>query len=103
MTEAKKYGEVVDIPFPSLDAELLEDDIARIGDEMVTKIESFNPAAVMCQGEFTLTHYVVNRLEKSGVICLSACTQRVTEEIILENGTVQKESYFEFEGFRKYV
>ncbi len=102
MTEAKKYGEVVDIPFPSLDAELLEDDIARIGDEMVTKIESFNPAAVMCQGEFTLTHYVVNRLSEKGIICVSACSERISHEVTNTDGTVSKQAMFEFVRFRCY-
>lgn len=100
---ASVYGEIVDVEFPILNPEMTEEDIVRIGDEYIEKIASYNPDAVMCQGEFTLIFYVVNGLLKKGITCLAACTNRVTVENILEDGTVKKESEFRFVGFRKYV
>lgn len=100
---ANLYGDVIDVSFPSLEADLDEDDIERIGEIYVEKIVSYKPDAVMCQGEFTLTFYVVNRLISEGITCVSACTKRVSKETKLEDGTIHKESLFVFERFRKYV
>lgn len=101
--EALKWGEIVDVPFPMLKADLTEDEIVNIGDEYVEKILACEPSVVMCQGEFTLTYYVVNQLIKRGITCVSACSERVSVEKMQEDGTVRKESFFNFVGFRKYV
>ena len=99
---AKIYGDIIDVSFPLLEANISEEDIIKIGDECVEQIIKNNPTTVMCQGEFTLTFYVVNKLIEKGTTCVAACTKRVAKEIILDDGTVRKESYFVFEGFRKY-
>lgn len=103
IAEAQKYGEVVDIAFPKLNADLSEEDIEAIGNEIVEEIVSLNPTAVMCQGEFTLTHYVVARLSGRGISCLSACSERISQEIINADGTVSKVAIFEFVRFREYM
>lgn len=95
-------GDIVDVPFPLLEANISEEEMIKIGDECVKKIVENNPTKVMCQGEFTLTFYVVNKLIKKGITCVAACTKRVSNEMILDDGSVRKESYFVFEGFRKY-
>ena len=100
---ARQYGDIVDVPFPRLDAGCDEENIRVIGEDCVARIVSCNPTVVMCQGEFTLTFYVVSKLIEKGIPCVSACTKRVSNEVILEDGTVRKESLFVFEGFRKYV
>lgn len=100
---ARKYGEVVDVPFPSLEPGLDEADIQTIGNVCIEKIIAEKPTVVMCQGEFTLTFYVVSSLLEKGITCVAACTKRVASETKLEDGTVRKESLFVFDGFRKYI
>lgn len=100
---AREYGEIIDVRFPSLDANIDEDSIKIIGEDCIAQIIEKNPTAVMCQGEFTLTFYVVNRLIDKGITCVSACTKRVSSETMLDDGTVHKESLFVFERFRKYT
>lgn len=101
---AMEYGGgIIDVQFPSLDVEIDEDGIRSIGDDCLKQIIEKNPTAVMCQGEFTLTFYIVSKLLGKGITCVSACTRRVSNETMLDDGTVHKESLFVFEGFRKYI
>lgn len=99
----QQYGEIVDVPFPSLDPCMDERAIAEIGEDCIEKILKLSPCAVMCQGEFTLTFYVVNRLINKGISCVSACSERSSVEVMQEDGSVRKESLFLFSGFRKYI
>lgn len=100
--EAEKWGEIIDFPFPNVSAELNEDDIQAMAEECIEKIIKFKPYAVMCQGEFTLAFAVVRGLNKAGITVVSACSGRKADEIILEDGKVQKSSIFDFVRFRKY-
>ena len=93
---------IVDIPFPGVDPEFETDEIAELGDQYVKQILSLSAGAVMCQGELSLTYYVVRQLEKCGIVCLAACSQRNVKEKTLEDGRVQKEVEFEFVKFREY-
>ena len=103
MEAAREYGDVIDVPFPNLVGGLDEDDIKKIGEESINRIMEYNPTTVMCQGEFTLTFYVVGELMKKGITCVAACTKRVSKETVLSDGTVRKESLFVFEGFRRFI
>ena len=99
----QQYGEIVDVPFPALDPCMDERAIAEIGEDCIEKILELSPCAVMCQGEFTLTFYVVKRLINKGISCVSACSERSSVEVMQEDGSVRKESLFLFRGFRKYI
>lgn len=98
LEEARKYGVIQDIPFPNVDPQSSEADIKILGNQYYVKIMSYQPAAVLCQGEFTLAVYVIERLKKAGVTVLSACTKR----IVTINGE-KKTSVFVFEQFREYI
>lgn len=100
---ALKYGALVDVEFPKVNPAATEEDIKVLGDECVKKILSLSPNIVMCQGEFTLTYYVVDRLKENGVQCVSACSERVAEEHKAEDGTLIKSSIFKFVSFRSYI
>ena len=102
-TARQEYGEIVDVPFPALDPCMDEKAIAEIGEDCIEKILKLSPCAVMCQGEFTLTFYVVKRLMNKGISCISACSERSSIEVMQEDGSVRKESLFLFRGFRKYI
>lgn len=98
ITAAEQYGEIKDYPFPSVPGDADEEMIASIADIAVEKILSMDPAAVMCQGEFTLTFAVISRLIKAGIAVLAACSERQVQET--EDG--KKIVSFHFEGFRCY-
>ena len=60
------------------------------------------PAAVLCQGEFTLAFAVTERLKAAGVVVLAASSDRVIETEADENGETRKVSVFRFTRFRRY-
>lgn len=98
LEEAGKYGRIVDLPFPSVYSEADEKDIELLGEKCCEEILKCSPAAVLCQGEFSLTFFVVARLRANGIKVLTACSERR----VVQNGNV-KRSVFEFAGFREYV
>lgn len=100
--EAEKYGTIVDIPFPEVDPVCTTEQVQALAEQICEKIDPYNAAAVMCQGEFTLTYAIVSRLKKKGVIALAACSRRKTEETVKEDGSIQKKVIFDFEGFREF-
>lgn len=99
---AKEWGQIIDIPFPSVGGNASEDDILQLAEQVVAKILSYNPSVVMCQGEFTLSYAVVRLLKEKGIKVVSACSERVTTEEHLEDGTSVKHARFDFVKFREY-
>lgn len=94
---AEKYGRIKDVAFPSVKADSTEEEIAELGEQYYKEIISYHPNAVLCQGEFTLTVYVLRRLQESGIKVVAACTERKVDV----EGNVKK-SVFEFVQFREY-
>ena len=99
---ALEYGEIIDIPFPEIPANASEGDIAALAEQYAEEIACKNPAAVMCQGEFTFVYALVHRLNAIGIVCVAACSERRTVEYADENGNLKRESVFEFIRFREY-
>lgn len=102
---ASAYGEIIDIPFPSVDPLASEDEIAKIADrysERIIHMADTN-TSVMVQGEFTLTYAVVNRLKDEGIKAVSACSDRDVIESVDENGHTVRKSVFKFKRFREYT
>lgn len=102
VTEALKYGEIIDIPFPEVDPGLDPDGISRLACEYTEKILEYKPAAVMCQGEMTLCFKVVEMLKSKGILVLAACSAREASYETLEDGSVVKTHKFRFVRFRSY-
>ena len=100
LNEAKKYGEIVDIPFPVIDPKLNISEIKDLAKEYVDKIVHLDAETkvVHIMGEMTFTFCVVNMLQKLGIQCVASTTRRDT--IIAEDGS--KISKFHFEQFRPY-
>lgn len=95
--EALRWGKIVDITFPEVDASGDKQYIMTLAEEIVIKMIEIQPAAVLCQGEFCLTYQVVSRLKEEGILVLAACSER----IVTENEN-KKEVTFVFEQFREY-
>lgn len=102
LSAAEKYGRVIDEPFPAVPADMDEAGVARLADEAAERILSQRPAAVLCQGEFTLAFAVTERLKAKGVTVLAASSDRVLETEADENGGTRKVTVFRFTRFRKY-
>ena len=94
---AQQYGEIVDYAFPEISSVSTEKEIEQKADEISVDIISKNPAAVMCQGEYTLCYLVIAKLIASGIKTLASCTERV---VSIEGN--KKISIFRFVKFREY-
>ena len=94
---ALEYGEIVDLPFPEVEAEADETVINEMADLYVRRILDLNPCAVLCQGEFSLAFQVTAILKTLGITVLAACSRR--EVKVCGN---KKEVLFQFVRFRKY-
>ena len=95
-------GEIIDYKFPIINAETSEDEIAKMADVIVARINEMHPDVVMCQGEFTLTYAVVNELKRQGIKVVAACSERLTTESQFEDGSTRKKTIFRFVRFREY-
>ena len=96
----EEYGEIEDYPFPRVPAQDDEDMVERLAEKCAREIIEKQPAAVLCQGEYTLAFAVAFLLRKKGIKVLAACSERCVAET-QEEGAVKKESLFRFVRFRE--
>lgn len=94
---AQIYGKLVDVPFPNVLPSASEEEVAQLAEEMVKKIMECQPAAVMCQGEFTLSFQVAAKLKQQNITVVAACSERC----VRESGD-EKIVKFRFCRFRKF-
>lgn len=116
-SEAKKYGEIVDMQFPNISPQMTVQELMKQakedGDNIIATVECEENSAVLCQGEsvfnYMLVNYLLNKKFKaprwqSGIRNLkivSAVSERKVIEIA-EGNITQKKSEFCFDGFREY-
>ena len=96
------YGEMIDIPFPSVDPNFDSDKIGKLADEYAVMICGYKPDAVLVQGEMTLSYAVISKLLGLGINVLCATTERVVSTHIGQDGETVKVSEFRFVRFRSY-
>jgi hypothetical protein len=67
-----------DLTFPAVSPEADTEEINALADELVERLRTEMPGAThaMVQGEFTLAHALVRRLQQTGVVCVAATTRR---------------------------
>lgn len=98
---ARRYGEIVDIPFPQVNPENSHQDIEVLADKYAAMIENMGKETytiVHIMGEMTFVFALVSRLKGMGIKCVASTTERIATE--LEDGT--KLSEFSFVNFREY-
>ncbi len=103
---AAEYGEIVDIPFPSVPAEADEAEVNALAEtyaEKVTDLSDPKQCVVMVQGEFTCSFRIIEKLIRKGYKVLAACSERMVEESRNEKGEYVKTAYFAFVRFREYI
>lgn len=100
--EAEKWGDIMDIPFPNVEPKASKEEVMALAQGCVEEIMTYQPSAVMCQGEFTLAYMVISLLKQRNVTVVAACSQRVTTETYINDHETQKCTVFEFVKFREY-
>ncbi|MDR0938820.1 MAG: CRISPR-associated protein [Mediterranea sp.] len=97
---AQRYGEIVDLPFPSVSPEGDEDYIRSLVDDYICEVEKLaagSGATVHVMGEMTFTCAMVTALKARGFRCVASTTLR---DVVEEDGA--KTSVFQFVRFRGY-
>ena len=99
---AKKYGDILDIPFPNIDPHLDTEGVYDVVREHFDLIMDHRPQAVLCQGEFVYVCKMAELLKEAGVKVLAATSERVVTETIDESGNDVKTVIFTFVRFREF-
>jgi len=101
LAAARRYGEVVDYPFPLVDPLATSEDVVEQANAIAAEVGLLEPEAVLCQGESTLAYHLVRVLKQQGVSVLAACTNR---KVVAKTacGETNKYSIFVFVQFREY-
>lgn len=97
----RQFGEIVDMPFPSVAPDADEKDIAHLVETELTHISKIAPpseAVVHIMGEMTLTYALVNLLKAVGYRCVASTTVRE----VYEEQPGKKTVIFQFVRFRDY-
>ncbi len=97
----ESWGEVVDYPFPAVDAAAGEDEILVLAQGIVDDIASQHGTdgiAVHVMGEFCLTHALIAMLEARGITCVASTSRRMVHETAPGHKVVE----FKFVRFRRY-
>lgn len=95
------YGEIVDMPFPSIDPQADPESVAELVDKClnsITELSGDADVSVHIMGEMTFTFAMVERLKSMGIICVASTTERLA----VENPDGSKTVSFDFVRFRQY-
>lgn len=98
---ALPYGEVKEIPFPSIDAQADEKEIESLACRYLEEIKSFGhpySTVVHIMGEFSFTFALIKKLKEAGYTCIASTSKRICTSV--SNG--KKIVSFQFERFRQY-
>ncbi|MCF0110296.1 MAG: CRISPR-associated protein [Erysipelotrichaceae bacterium] len=95
-------AEKTEIAFPDIDPNLTNEQLKEMADKYIKEILAVHPDIVLCQGEFGLTHYIVNQLKAAGIVVVYACSSRVVENEV-HQGLKKKIVIFSFTQFREYL
>lgn len=99
---AQQYGQVIDIAFPNVGADWDELKVDEVATQYFEKISQYENPIIMIQGEFTLTYRLVTLCKEKGYKVVSACSERISQEKVCSDGSVNRTSIFKFVRFREY-
>jgi len=95
------YGEILDLPFPSVKPEGDSDYINSLANEYVEKVKNISgwkQSTIHLMGEMTLTFALIRRFQSIGLKCVAATSER----IVIEIAPNKKDITFHFVQFREY-
>lgn len=90
-------GEIINISMPMLSADATKEMVYEKAEETVSKVLSYNPDIVFCQGEFSICFRIVELLKEKGITAVTVCNERI---ILEEHG--RQTSGFKFIQFREF-
>lgn len=96
------YGDIIDMPFPTIDEMADEAYIDALADEYLQKILASakdKDVTVHLMGELTFTFALLKRLQEHGIPCVASTSKRIVKE---ESAGRKGEVIFQFERFRRY-
>ena len=99
---AEQYGVIEDLPFPQVSPDWSDDRLNHEVEHYFDLVQQKDNPAVLLQGDFLFTYRLVCLLKQAGIKVLAACCSRKAVEQINPNGSVAKESIFNFVDFREY-
>lgn len=98
---ARKYGDVVDMPFPAVFAEEDETYISSLAKEYAEMmISRYDPRQDVfhVMGEMCFSFALIRLLQQAGFVCVASTSER----IVREEEPGHKEVFFNFVRFRQY-
>ena len=99
---ALAYGEIMDIPFPSIAADLDESQVQVMAEKALGQMLPLEPSAVLVQGECTYSYALIKLLQEAGITVLAACSERQTVTTVNARQETIRQSVFSFVQFRSY-
>lgn len=99
---AIKYGETIDVAFPSVDEKGNETYIKELANElleMILQLAKNSSVTVHIMGELTLSFLLVNMLTKRNIRCIASTSKRIVKST---SPGIKEEVVFRFERFREY-
>ena len=100
---ALAYGEIMDIPFPGIAADLDEAQVQVMAEKALGQMLPLEPSAVLVHGEFTCSYALIKLLQEAGVTVLAACSERQTVTTVNAKQETVRQSVFSFVRFRNYI
>ena len=99
---ARKWGDIEDVPFPEVNAQLDEQDILRAAQECVKKINMSAGDAIFVAGEYGAVFPIIDELLNQGKTVLSTASDGKTTFRTTDNGTNERIIHFNFLKFIPY-
>ncbi len=99
---ARKWGDIEDVPFPEVNAQLDEQDILRAAQESVTKIQMSKDDAIFVAGEYGFVFPIIDELLNQGKTVLSTASEDKTAYRTADNGTSERIIHYNFLKFIPY-
>lgn len=98
---AEPYGEIIDLEFPQIDPAKDENYISQLATNYLNKILNYRQkydVTVHLMGEMNFTFALLKLLQEHHIPCVASTTRRD----VVEDGSGQKISTFQFVQFRRY-
>lgn len=99
---ARKWGDIEDVPFPEVNAQLNEQDILRVALECVKKIKMSKDDAIFVAGEYGFVFPIIDELLSQGKTVLSTASDSKKAYYTADNGTSERIIHYNFLKFIPY-
>lgn len=104
LSEAKEYGDIIDLSFPIVDENADEQYVKDLANTYLEIILDYNKPnhniTVHLMGEMTFSYALLKLLQEQGIKCIASTTKRI---VLGEKPGIKEEVVFEFCRFREYV